>query len=436
MDEPIRTPEQQTAEARRLQRLAEKKKRKLQQRAVLAVLLVIAVLAFVLIFRGYRDAGGKTEAARPEQIDSAETITTEPDTVVSIAAVGDIMIYDDMIEDALQDTGIYDFTENLSAVSGLTVSADLTVGNLELNFCGEPYGGEPDQRAPTELASVLSSVGFDILQTANTYSIQNGLSGLQSTVKALNTVGISALGTYASPEERAKNSGVLLKNVNGVKVAFLAFTKGFGGLSLPAGSEYAANVLYEDYASDYSKINEDDLLGAVNAAKALEPDIIIAMLHWGSDPDINITETQSKITKLLLENGVDAILGSHPHIVGKMEERTVTTVDGENKNCFVAYSLGNFFSTMEEAYALHCRESVVLNLQFTKSGQTGETTISGISYTPICLMDNGEDTEPRFEVLPIRSAITSDLFPERKQDLTDAIAHLRSATQSDYDSGK
>ena len=119
-----------------------------------------------------------------------------------------------------------------------------------------------------------------------------------------------------------------------------------------------------------------------------------------------------------------------------MEEEQVTTVDGVEKMCFVAYSLGNFFSAMDDSYAKNCRESVVLNLSFTKNGQTGATQLSGVNYTPIYIMDHGEGKSPRYEILPIRSAINSGLFPDMEQTLTDAIAQLRAATASDYDSGK
>ena len=174
----------------------------------------------------------------------------------------------------------------------------------------------------------------------------------------------------------------------------------------------------------------------MNAAKALQPDVIVAMLHWGSESDSAVTDSQKKIKNLLFENGVDAIIGSHSHIVGPMEEEQVTTVDGVEKMCFVAYSLGNFFSAMDDSYAKNCRESVVLNLSFTKNGQTGATQLSGVNYTPIYLMDHGEGKSPRYEILPIRSAINSGLFPDMEQTLTDAIAQLRAATASDYDSGK
>ena len=140
--------------------------------------------------------------------------------------------------------------------------------------------------------------------------------------------------------------------------------------------------------------------------------------------------------KLSFENGVDAIIGSHSHIVGPMEQEQVTTVDGAQKTCFVAYSLGNFYSTMDSSVATNCRDGVVLNLSFTKNGETGETALSGVSYTPTYFADHGEDASPRYEILPVRIAITTNLFPALNSTMTDTIAHLRTYTQSDFDSGK
>lgn len=429
--------DEQLLEARRLKRLEQKRKRKMQQRIVLGVLLIILVLIIILVVKGCRSGNTEKtdEPAEPQQTEQEETPTvkTEPDTVVTLAAVGDIMMYDEQIEDAKQEDGTYDFTGCFSAVSGLSASADITVGNLELNFCGEPYSGFPNFCAPDVLADTLRTVGFDVLQTANTYSIMNGISGLQSTLRYLDTAGLSHVGTYASAEDKDTNGGVLLKTVNGVKIAFIAFTKGVNNLTLPEGSEYAVNLLYTDYSTDYSKISSKAIVESVDAAKALNPDVIVAMLHWGAEYSTSVDEGQEQIATLLLENGVDVILGSHSHIVGKMEMRDVTTVDGEEKTCFVAYSLGNFCAIKKQDYT---DESVILNLEFTKNGETGDTTITGVSYTPLYIMDSGEDAADRFQVLPIRSAITSGLFADKQQALTDAIAHLRANTASDYDSGK
>lgn len=440
MESPNFERDDKMLEERRLRRLEQKRRRRLQQRIVLCVLIVILILTIVLIARGCqsrKDTGGKSQSVPVQNTPTAQIPDAQPDTVITLAAVGDIMVYDEQIAAAKQADGSYDFSDSLSAVSALTMGADLTVGNLELNFCGEPYSGRPDFRAPEALALALKEKGFDLVQTANTYSIQNGISGLKSTIKYLNTVGIDHVGTYAAKDDKETNDGVLLKNVNGIKIAFIAYTKGLNNISVPEGSEYCVDLLYKDYDSEYKEVNKDAIVKSVKAAKALSPDLIVAMLHWGSEWDTTVVSTQDKITDLLLTNGVDIILGSHPHVVGEMKQVPVTTVDGQQKTCFVAYSLGNFLSSPDSQKYDYAMESLILNLQITKNGSTGETALTGISYTPLYILKTESDVEgTRYQVVPIRSAINNNLFPEMNDAFTAAIAHLRTNTASDYDSGK
>ena len=203
-----RRQNEELLEARRLRRQEQKRRLLMRQRVLAVVLLVIVILSLILILRGCRNRREHPELYVKK--DSALELQTEPDATVNIAAVGDIMITDDLLADAKQPDGSYQFAESFAAVSGYTLSADFTIGNLECNFCGEPYAGKPDYRAPDSLATTLSTIGFDLLQTANTCSIQNGLSGLQSTIDTLTNAGIDHAGTYTSEaphaEKRKKKS--------------------------------------------------------------------------------------------------------------------------------------------------------------------------------------------------------------------------------------
>ena len=94
-------------------------------------------------------------------------------------------------------------------------------------------------------------------------------------------------------------------------------------------------------------------------------------------------------------------------------------------------------TTVSYVHASGCEESVILNLQFTKNGETGETALTNVSYTPLYLLDSGKDADgSRYEILPIRTAIASGLFPKETERLTNAISRLRTRTESDFDSGK
>lgn len=422
-------------ERRRLVRLEMRRKRARQQRIFFGAAVLVLILFITLIARGCSNRKEAREAEEAKQAAQAAVQTEAAAGIkATVSAVGDIMCYENQMHDALQENMTYDFSPSFAAIKPYLEGANLTVGNLELNFCGADatYRGFPHFNAPETLAGTLREVGFDILQTANTYSLQNGFNGLTSTIRYLTEQNIEHLGTYHSAAAKAENRGVILKNVNGIRIAFFGYTKGMNSMSLPEDAQYCVDVLYKDYNSEYSEINTEALLASVDAAKDLNADVIIAMLHWGSEYEVQPAETQDKIAELLFHNGVDVILGSHSHEVGPMEMRTVT-VDGKEKNVFIAYSLGNFFSSMAEGTS---QTSAILNLEFTMDAETGDTTISDVNYLPVYLADNGEAAQTRYEVLPIRSAMASSTFADLDPVFRDAITTLKNNTGSSLDSGK
>jgi len=435
--------DEEMLEQRRLRRLEMKRKRQMQQRIILAVAAVVLILVVVLLVKGCdgskpKEPEQEQEIMTPPPVEEPEP-EVEPDRKATLAAVGDLMLYDTQLMDAQQEDLSYSFTDCFSAVSPYTMSADLTVGNLELNMTGTtPYGGKPIWNAPETFATTLQELGFDVMLTANTYSITNGINGLASTAKFLNTAGIDNVGTHISNPDETAGSGAILREVNGIRIAFIGFTKGVDGRTLPPNNEYAVDLLYSDYNGAYSKVDTSKILDRIDDAKELDPDVIVAMLHWGGEYELEITESQKDITELMLESGVDVILGSHSHVVGPMGYVDVETTDGEEKTCFVAYSLGNFVSDMDKDYTM---ESVILNLEFTKDGKTGETTVSAANYTPLYILDAGEGADVRFQVLPIRKAIESKLFEQFETQMSEAITHLETNTQLDpenpvsFDSG-
>ena len=321
--------DEEMLESRRLKRLEMKRKRKIQQRIVLGVAFLVLVVIILLIVRG---CSGKeeekpqdTEQDNQQQEEVVTPPPADPDVTATLAAVGDIMAYQSQIDAAQQDDLTYNFKDAFSAVSAYTASADITVGNLELNMLGTtPYSGSPTTapyfNAPEILAQNLSDIGFDILQTANTYSIMNGINGLSSTMRLLNEAGIDAVGTHTS--DPGATGGVITREVNGIKFAFIAFTKGVNNMTLPLNSEYCVDLLYTDYNTDYKIVDSTGILERVDAAKATDPDVIVAMLHWGSEYETSISDTQKDIRISRLCPGIEFI---HPEF-NRNRERTMIFV--------------------------------------------------------------------------------------------------------------
>lgn len=327
---------------------------------------------------------------KPTEKSDATGIST-----ATLSAVGDIFLTEDMLRDARTLSGTYDFMPLFQHIVMETAKADLTIGNLEGTFANTDKDSYPDS-----LAADLARCGFDILQTANSYSVFQGLSGLIRTKSVIEDQGLHALGTFRTQEER-DDQKVLFKEINGIRFAFIGITKGFSGMGLPANSDFCVNLLYEDYVTDYEEVDRAGIRSLVEAAVAEDPDFIIASLHWGSENISGISSTQEEITDLLLEAGVDVILGSHSHRLEKIERRIIEVENRPNRECIIAYGLGDFCKTEVGK----TNTSIILNLEFTKDHDTGERTIGDPEYVPVSTVDNGAKHATRYQVVPTVDAI-------------------------------
>lgn len=325
---------------------------------------------------------------RPQETEAP----TEPgnDTVIHIVAGGDVNITDKVV--AAGGSGL-DYSDIFLDILPVLSGSDLTVLNFEGNAVSAPYGTD-SVSAPTQLLSALRNAGVDILQTANSQSITNGLRGLASTNSAIRDAGMQPLGTYADQAEFEQYQGYLVYEIQGIRVAFVAFTKGMDGRNLPEGSEDCVNLLYTDYSSSYKTVDEAGITAILKAVEVVHPDIVIALVHWGSEYNDQISATQRTICSLLAELGVDAVIGTHAHHVQQMG------FDAET-GMFVAYCLGDFLGDAEVSGTGY---SVLLDLEITKNGTTGQVSVTDYTYTPIY---QAYSEDGQLQILRIQEAIAA-----------------------------
>ena len=393
-------------ERRRMRREEQNKRRKRQQRKIrmgLGAAAVILVLVCGALFYFTRSAEDSVSAASvsTQQTETAPTAATteetkaayNPITTIHIRAAGDLNITDSVVDSGLSAGG-YDYTRAFQDVASTLSSADLTVMNLEGNICGEPYG-TASTSAPTRLLTALRSAGVDILQVANSCTINNGLIGLNSTLQAIRAAGIEPVGAYSSTAAFNKSKGYTICEVQGLRIAVVAFTKGLGGRALPDGSDGCVNLLYTDYESTYKKVDTASITKILNNVKSEKPDFIIAMLHWGSENNDTISKTQESIITLLKKNGVGLILGTHPHLVQEIAY-------DESDGTLVAYSLGDFYGDGTRGGTNY---SIVLDVEITKDSENNTTKVTGYSYTPIYTVTGSQSADGFQRVVRIDQAM-------------------------------
>ena len=368
-----------------------------------AILLVVCAVGLLAIIRDTGiELGSTAEENKTSLRETRPPATTQPQswmeknatTTIHIRAAGDLNITDKVVSSGLSVTSGYEFTRSFIDVAPLLSDADLTVLNLEGNIVGEPYGTQRTS-APNQILESLRSAGVDLIQMANSCSINNGLIGLNSTLQAIHNSGMEPLGAYATSEDFQRAKGYTICEAQGIKIAFVAFTKGMNGMGLPAGSEDCVNLLYTDYDSEYKKTDTEGITKILKNVESEKPDITIALLHWGSEGTDSHSDTQERIVNLMKKQGVDVIIGTHPHRLHKIEfDQAAGTL--------IAYSLGDFFG---DATVGGSNYSIILDIEITKDNQAGVTRVTGFDYIPIYTLKESDCADGDRRVVRIESAM-------------------------------
>lgn len=365
------------------------------------IFMIIAIVTFVTLFiygyfwQKHEDNAGNIEISQEQsneqEENELENLPKKEDVHIKMAAIGDIMCHNSQYKDAYNSSiGTYDFSYVFEDVKEYISSADIAIGNLETTFAGKErgYSNYPRFNTPERLATNLKDFGIDVVSTANNHCLDTNYTGLVSTMKYLDEAGIAHTGTNKTEEEQNK---ILIKDVNGVEIAFLSFTYGTNGIPIPKDKSFCVNL-----------IDEKLILKQIELAKNENPDLICVSMHWGIEDTTKQNSEQERLANLLFENGVDIIFGSHPHVLQPMEKKTVTLKDGTTKDCFIIYSLGNFMSGQTKA---NNKDSIILNIDVTKNGETGKIVLDKVEYVPIYMYKSNNKTTQKYKVLDIEKNI-------------------------------
>ena len=361
--------------------------------------LFILILAFTFgVFVGYyrfNTTSNIVEIANINNENQSEDVVEEvipEDITINMTVAGDILCHNTNFWDAyVAELDDYDFSYSFEDIKKYFDNADVAIGVLETNFAGRDIGytNYPLFNSPEHLATDLKELGFDILGTANNHCLDKGFSGMVSTLEELDKAGIDHMGTYATEEDSKE---YLIKDVKGIKMAFLTYTYGTNGIPIPTGKEFSVNIT-----------DKEKILADLENVKKENVDVICVNMHWGDEYSLKPNSNQKDLADFLFENGVDLILGSHTHCLEPMEKRTITMEDGTTKDGFIIYSLGNFMSGQKHE---NSRQSVILDIQLTKNGETNKISVDSVTYTPIYMYNFYQSgVLQRFKIMDIEAEI-------------------------------
>ncbi len=308
-----------------------------------------------------------------------DTLVPEPDSLVRLrlAFVGDIMGHTDQIRSAArqpahfksQDQQHFQYEDCFQYIAPILKQADIAVGNLEVTLSNKGrYTGYPMFRSPDALAYALKAAGFDLLSTSNNHSNDGGKYGLIHTLDVLDSLGMLHTGTFRDSSARDSLYPLVVeKEIDGetFRLAFLNYT-------------YATNGVFAKPPTFVNWIDTALMRRDIARAKALQADLIIALMHWGHEYRLNEHPTQQAQTRLLWENGVDLVVGGHPHVIQPVKLDTLWNADSSRqREVLVAYSLGNFISNQ---YRTNTDLGMLLEVELIKNRKQQRTYLGNHNY--------------------------------------------------------
>ncbi len=326
--------------------------------------------------------------------------------IATLVFAGDLLCQEKQMFEAETAEG-YDFHYAFDLVSPILKKADLSIGNLETPICEcAPYRTEryvSEQmyynNAPVTYLDAVADAGIDFVTTANNHDLDAGAIGLGATIDHCQRIGLIQTGTFKQDDRHFQ-----IVDVNGIKIAFVAFTTSHNMLSCNYFRD-GRETLINTYSLSKAKF-------VYRQMKEYGAQFTVVCMHWGKEYKHQPSEEQKDAAHDLAEAGYDLIVGSHPHVIQYYEE--IATEDG--RIVPVIYSLGNFVS--------HQRKSKsYLSLIFKAViafGHEKQSCSVRCSYIPCCTAK--ELFGKKYIVLPLCQEIGNALPQEEAEAYRTYIA--------------
>ena len=368
---------------------------------VLAVLLLVIIsVVLLLVLKPFeapdssRPVTGATATATPSPTPDPNAATPTPSPTpeptprsATIRSVGEIAIQQNLLKAAMVDN-TFDFTDMFSEISDVMGDADYTVADVE-GTLGDTvsYSGGAKMITPSSLIGTLRDCGVDMLMLANDHALDGGFNEQQATIKNCIAAGMDYVGAAASAEEK---STPVIKNINGINVAFLAYTESLNGNEkneVSAATQYGVNLIAQSNAKN-----------DVNAARQAGADVVVVYVSWGEMLNRSATASQKKIAQVLVSAGVDVIIGYNPHVVQPAVWLELPNEDGTVNRTLCMSSLGNFLSDQQKQYS---NSSVIFEFTIQET-ETGDFEITNPVYIPTYVWrDEAEDGTYTYRTMPV-----------------------------------
>lgn len=333
--------------------------------------------------------------------EEAPTENTDKKTnKLTLSAVGDVMIHNSQLIAQKQYDGTYNFYNNFRLIKDYIKNTDLSIANLETTINeNKKISAYPNFNSPDAILDALKDTGFDIISTINNHSLDTGESGIPSTINEIKERGLNYVGTRLNEID----ARFITKEINDIKIGVSSFSYADEKTSnsylngIPSGKSRNLLNTIDQYSVDKSF---ETIKKEIDLMKQNGCELIVLNIHWGEEYNQTPSNYQKQLAKLLINEGVDIILGSHPHVVQPVE--TIVSDDGLHSGV-VFYSLGNIISNQqEEEMGFTKSENGLLPIiEIEKTNEKVELT--KIEYIPtwVSRKNIGGDNKYEYTIVPL-----------------------------------
>lgn len=397
-------------ERERLRRKQLKKKRvrqrRIRQLTFGGVLILIGILVLCFSCSNHHKKEDETQKVSGKISDEQEKVQKEEVYVepeINILMVGDILLHDNVQESGKLSDGTYNYDHLFANVAEDIQEADIAIANQEVILGGTEIGlyGYPNFNGPYEVGDALAKAGFNVVLHATNHTLDRGKTALVNCMNfwETNYADVGVLGVFESQE--AYDNHIYIHEQDGIKIAILNYTYGTNGMPTPSDMPFAVAMLEEDKVlADLQKANE-------------QADFVIVCPHWGTEYQHNQSQDQEYWAKLFLENGVDLVIGTHPHYIQPVE--MLTNENGQQM--LVYYSLGNFINSTSD------------------SGRgTADRMIGGMAKVTVGKKETGEVYIKEYGVEPLVTQLlygTQEITTYKLTDYTEELASQNQIIKKD-----
>lgn len=330
--------------------------------------------------------------------DEVEQTTTEQLVhTARVVANGDILYHDILYWSAEKEDGSYDFDVYFEYVKDRISGADLAIGDYEGTISDKHrLAGYPLFNAPKETASSMKNIGYDVVDLAHNHILDSELYGLINTYNEFKNLGLTPIGVHV--EKKRDEADIVIKEVNGIKIALLAYAYGFNGME--------SNLTEEEYNNYMSDLDEEKMKKEIERAETLA-DVTIIMPQMGVEYALEPTEEQKILYHKMISWGADVVLGGHPHVV---EPAEIVEHSGERK--LIIYSMGNFISnqTYEMLGNKWTERGVLMDITFEKRDNKTIIKEAYAHPTYVVATKNGKTTKNGYPAFDYRVVVAEDFL--------------------------